>query len=231
MAIIKLDQEEQEMLKVLYDKFLKHSDQTVDFRWSNEYYLPENEKPSKARTNMVLENLARKGYIDLGKKEFYNTRVEIQKKLIDHFEKKEPTVVVSAIEINDIDYVGLARIQTLEVMGSGEFDLSKAIRLLEEINSSYKMGNYYATALLLRAFVDHIPPIFKQQTFDQVAANFIGGKSIKKRFENLNNNMRQVADIFNHYTISKKETLPTKQTVDFKSDFDFLLEQIIKSLN
>jgi hypothetical protein len=57
------------------------------------------------------------------------------------------------------------------------FDLTKVIRFCEELNDSYRRANYLSCALIIRALMNHVPPIFGVQTFAQVVAS--SGKSVK----------------------------------------------------
>lgn len=84
--------------------------------------------------------------------------------------------------------------------------------------------------MLCRAIIDHIPPIFNVNTFNEVANNY-GSKSFKRNMLNLNNSLRNIADSYLHQTIRKKETLPNKTQIDFKNDLDVLLAEIIRFLS
>jgi hypothetical protein len=72
-----------------------------------------------------------------------------------------------------IPYVDLGRIKELRAISSPNFDLTKLIRLCEEINTCYTNECYLATVMLVRALVDHVPPVFGFKTFIEVA-NLIG---------------------------------------------------------
>jgi len=41
---------------------------------------------------------------------------------------------------------------------SPDFDFRKLVRLSEEINKAYSEGCYFATAMLTRGLLDHVPP-------------------------------------------------------------------------
>ncbi|WP_459752929.1 hypothetical protein [Streptomyces sennicomposti] len=49
----------------------------------------------------------------------------------------------------------------------------KLIALCRELNDNYVAGNPYACAALIRAILDHIPPVFGHQDFKQVAAQHV----------------------------------------------------------
>jgi hypothetical protein len=128
-------------------------------------------------------------------------------------------------------YVNKKRITELRELKSPKFDLSKLIRMCEEINSNWRDENYFTVGLLLRAIINHVPPIFgTYTTFDQAVAGY-GNKSFKGAMEQLNKSLRSIADGYNHHLIGKKETLPNDQQVDYKSGLDVLLAEIIKVLH
>jgi hypothetical protein len=110
------------------------------------------------------------------------------------------------------------------------FDLSKLLKFLDELNFSYKAGNYLSSILLLRAIINHIPPIFGVNTFAQVVAQ--SGKSVKSILSRLEDDARPIADLHTHITIRRKESLPTKNQIEpYKSSLEILLQEIISKLD
>jgi len=129
---------------------------------------------------------------------------------------------------NDV-FVDEERIDTLRKLKSDSFDLTKLVRLCEEINSALQNSSYYSIAMLLRSVIDHIPPIFEKSNFTEVANNY-GSRSFKQSMKNLNNSLRKISDSHLHNHIRRKETNPTKIQIDFSSDLDVLLGEIITQL-
>jgi hypothetical protein len=127
-------------------------------------------------------------------------------------------------------YVDIQRKKQLQAIKSDKFDLSKVIRLCDELNECYSNECYFAAALLIRAIVDHVPPIFNCKTFAEVASSYPGSKSFKESMINLNNSLRKIADAHLHVQIRKSEILPTKNQVGFSPDLDVLLGEIIRIL-
>ena len=115
----------------------------------------------------------------------------------------------------------------MQALTSPDFDFKKLIRLCEEINTAYGEGCYFATAMLTRGLLDHVPPIFGKKNFDEVANNY-GGKSFKGTMHHLHNASRNVADGHLHQQIRKSETLPTAQRVNCGQQLDALLEEIVR---
>lgn len=128
-------------------------------------------------------------------------------------------------------YVHPDRVRELNALRSANFDLIKLIRLLEELNLSYRNGCYLATAMLLRAILDHVPPIFNKRTFAEVANNYPeGSRSFCASMLNLENSSRNIADQHLHCQIRRSENLPTARQVDFSPDMDSLLSEIARIL-
>lgn len=122
-----------------------------------------------------------------------------------------------------------SRITELLALASPDFDFTKLIRLCEEINTAYSEGCYFATAMLTRSLLDHVPPVFGSKTFSEVANNYASaGKSFKETMQHLENAARKVADAHLHMPIRKSETLPTPQQVNCGQQLDVLLSEIIR---
>jgi hypothetical protein len=109
-----------------------------------------------------------------------------------------------------------------------DFDLTRLIQLCQEINSNYETKNFISVAMLCRALIDHIPPIFNKPDFTQFANS--SSKSNKKTFLHLDNSLRNIADGHLHTQIRKKEILPSETQIDFKNDLDVLIAEIIRHL-
>lgn len=128
-------------------------------------------------------------------------------------------------------YVDHSRLTELKDVSSNDFDLSRLICLCEELNKVYSGGCYLSTAMLLRAVIDHIPPIFGLTSFNQVANNYsAGSKSFKDHANNLNGILRKISDSYLHTHIRNKESLPSKIQVDFSPSLDFLLSEVVRVL-
>ncbi|WP_189266666.1 hypothetical protein [Streptomyces fuscichromogenes] len=69
-------------------------------------------------------------------------------------------------------YVDESLIQELEAKHSTtKWSLNKLIQLLRELNSNYAMENPYSCHMLLRAILDHVPPVFGANNFEQLASS------------------------------------------------------------
>lgn len=121
-----------------------------------------------------------------------------------------------------------SRLDELRALKSSQFDFRKLIRLCEELNIAAREECHFATAALTRALLDHIPPLFGEKKFSEVANNYAGTKSFKEAMEHLDNGAKKVAHGHLHMQIRQSETLPTAQQVNFASGLDVLLSEIVR---
>ena len=132
-----------------------------------------------------------------------------------------------------LDFVNKSRIKELKSIKSDRFDLIRLIKLCDEINQNYHYGNYMTVAIIGRTIIDHIPPIFNCNTFDNVANNYGSvekNKSFKKTMLHLNISLRNIADKYLHQVVRCSETLPNETQVNFSQDLDVLLDEIVRIL-
>lgn len=126
------------------------------------------------------------------------------------------------------EYVDKTRINGLKSKKSG-FDFSRLIQMLTELDQAYSFANYISVILLVRAILDHVPPLFGYNTFSEVANNYSKGtRSFKESILHLENSSRKIADSYLHTRIRSKESVPTKTQINFSNDLDVLLAEIIR---
>jgi hypothetical protein len=134
-----------------------------------------------------------------------------------------------ALEEAEAILVAESRLVELRLIKSPDFDHQKLIRMTEEMNTVYAARCYYASAMLVRALLDHIPPIFGFRSFSEVANNYAGGgRSFKESMQHLDGASRKIADGHLHGVIRKKENLPTAHQVNCSQLLDLLLSEIIR---
>ncbi len=127
-------------------------------------------------------------------------------------------------------YVDKSRIQELKAISTTQFDLSKLIRILEEMNLCHKEQCHISLIMLTRALLDHVPPIFSCKTFSEVSNNYAGTKSFKESMFHLENSSRKIADQHLHSQIRQREALPNETQVNFSNDIDVLLSEVVRIL-
>jgi hypothetical protein len=155
--------------------------------------------------------------------EVYDLSTDVQV-LIDHL--REIAEHPIEFQSTSVSFVHPQIIEQLRLVESFKFDMSKVIRFCEEINSSFNASNYLASALLLRAFINYMPPIFGHTTFSQVVSQV--SRSRKELFKPLDDVARNVADLHTHDLIRPKEVLPTKNQLEpFRANLEFLLQEVL----
>lgn len=161
---------------------------------------------------------------------FYLKRTEKTEPLLEELEAKDGNAVPKAPPPPGVlTIIGEGRLTELRAIASSNYDFKKLIRLCEEMDSCYSAGNYLATAMLTRALLDHVPPLFGKTSFAEVANNYGGGgKSFKDAMQHLENASRKVADGHLHVHIRNSETLPTPQQVHCAQQLDLLLAEIVR---
>lgn len=130
--------------------------------------------------------------------------------------------------LNATPYVLESRIEEISHLKSSRFDYSKLIKLLRELNFAQLNGCHFSIAFLVRAVIDHIPPLFGAPTFAQIAGNYSGTKSFKKSMDHLENSLRNISNGLIHGQIRSSEDSPTEIQVEFRQQLDQLLGEIIR---
>lgn len=128
-------------------------------------------------------------------------------------------------------FIDPARVSELEALPRKTYDITKLIQLVVELNRAYSAHSYYSCLFLIRAIVDHVPPIFDQQSFAAVANNYAGGgRSFRESMQHLQNSCRKIADGLLHTQIRRTESVPTARQVEFRADVDALLGEVARVL-
>jgi len=125
-------------------------------------------------------------------------------------------------------YVDPVRILQLQSLRSTQWDFQRLIRLLQELNVAHANESHMTTAMLVRAVVDHVPPILGTKNFAEVASNYSAPRSFTEQMKLLDNSLRKIADMHLHQTIRKNEVLPLATQVDFRGALDVLLSEIVR---
>jgi hypothetical protein len=137
--------------------------------------------------------------------------------------------VIEKSEKQYVEFVDINRIQELINISTNKFDLTKLIQFCVELNRAYNKQSYLTIPLLLRAIIDHVPPIFEKENFGAVCGGY-GNQSFQKSMNHLDKTLRNIADSTIHGQIRNKEILPNKTQINFKADLDVLLAEICRVL-
>ena len=174
-----------------------------------------------------------KGDLINGGRQYVGGTPAVREQALDWVRMKEGQALLPAKKHSGASgsssFIADSRIDELRKVSSADFDFQKLIRLCEELNSSYDNGNLYATAMLTRGVLDHVPPVFGHTTFAQVANNYgAGGRSFKATMQHLEGVARKISDGHLHMPIRKSETLPSPQQVYCGPQLDVLLSEIVR---
>ena len=144
--------------------------------------------------------------------------------------RRKPTQALAKSKANDPTYVSPSRLAEIRGLKLAAWDVSRLVRLLEELNAAYANRSHMSVAMLVRAVTDHLPPVFDCKTFAEVANNYAGAKSFRGSMLHLHGSMKNIADAHLHVQIRKSETLPNEAQVDFRADLDALLAEVVRLL-
>jgi hypothetical protein len=106
------------------------------------------------------------------------------------------------------------------------FNYKKLICLLNELNSNYELKNVYSSLALIRAVLDHIPPILGCSSFEEVVNNYHWTRVDKKYMEALS---KDASDDALHRQISKKEDLLDMLNIQNSIAINVLLQECLES--
>lgn len=90
--------------------------------------------------------------------------------------------------------------------GTDQFDRSKLLRLIDELNDNYSRANGYAVHALLRALLDHIPPLLGYASFHAAVNNYRWNRTDQAHMRKLLDFRLQADDVL-HRQISNKADL------------------------
>jgi len=126
-------------------------------------------------------------------------------------------------------YVDASRLAELKSIRDTKWDLARLIRLCEELNAASENEAFISISLLVRAIVDHIPPIFGCSSFTEVANNATA-QSLRGNLQHLDRSLRHIANGLLHSQVRSTESLPSATQVNFRTDLDVLLSEIVRLL-
>ncbi len=106
------------------------------------------------------------------------------------------------------------------------FNYQKLIILLEAINRNYKEEDAHTCSILLRAVLDHIPPLLGKFSFEEVAKNYSWGESKKKYMLKLLE-YKNVGDDVLHSQISEKTDFVTLHDLPSAIFINTLLDECL----
>jgi hypothetical protein len=158
----------------------------------------------------------------------YDLRTELFV-IIDHLRQaiQNPTYIDDVA--NNAAFLNTDVLIKRKAIKGARLDTTKLVKMCEELNDAYGRGNYISSVLLLRAIINHVPPVFGASTFSEAVAH--QGRSVKAILTRLNEDARPIADLHTHFLMRATEQLPTKNQIEpYKAGFEVLIQEVIVSL-
>jgi hypothetical protein len=143
--------------------------------------------------------------------------------------RKQSTHAAANLATARTPYIASTRLDELRGINSGTWDLRRLIVMCEEINEVWAKDCVLATAMLVRAITDHVPPIFGQTNFIAYASS-VATTSQRASMNHLSRSLRDIANGALHIQIRQKEVVPALTQVDFRQDLDVLLGEVVREL-
>lgn len=127
-------------------------------------------------------------------------------------------------------YVDESLIKELEdEQGTTQWDLGKLIQLIRELNSNFAVENPYASLALLRAILDHVPPVLGMPDFKQAASNYKWGQT-DGGYARMLRDARALGDDALHRQIGRKPDLLSMDDVPSRRWLVKILRHVIDAL-
>ncbi len=105
-----------------------------------------------------------------------------------------------------------------------QFDCTKLLKLISELNDNYSHGSAYTAHVLLRAILDHIPPTFGCADFTAVVNNYRWSRTDKAYMRKLLDFKLQADDVL-HRQISHKPDLLSLDDMPARAWVNRLLQE------
>ncbi|WP_328911659.1 MULTISPECIES: hypothetical protein [unclassified Streptomyces] len=137
----------------------------------------------------------------------------------------------AAPETSGSVYVKEALIEELvELDGAGRFFTDKLVRQCRELNFNYQHEQPFSCHALLRAIIDHVPPVFGVAGFAQVASNVTGRTKTDKDYLKKLQDFRTQGDDVLHRQIGPQRSRIDMHDVPAPAALNALLEGLLKHL-
>lgn len=108
------------------------------------------------------------------------------------------------------------------------FDYKKLVRLLEELNSNFAAGHLYSSSMLVRAVLDHVPPLLGCGSFEEVVSSYVWPSKAEKDFMESLRDYKLDANWVLHKQISGDQDLLEIDDLPQKVRINRLLQECLK---
>lgn len=127
-------------------------------------------------------------------------------------------------------YVSATMIEALQAAATqSRWNCDKLLQLIDELNDNHASGNAYSAHAMLRAILDHIPPVFGYDDFKQVANNYSWSRTDSKYMKKLLDFKLQGDDVL-HRQISTSADLLSIEDMPPRAWINKLLQECADKL-
>ncbi|MEV6667922.1 hypothetical protein [Streptomyces nigra] len=138
--------------------------------------------------------------------------------------------VISPV-IDPPQYVNEDLIKELEAkQGQTRLSPDKLLQLMRELNACFRDGHAYACHALVRAIIDHVPPILGQKSFQTTASNYAWPTEADRKYAKKLLEFKNQADDVMHRQIRTSRGVITMHDVPMPSYINALLRVCIDQL-
>jgi hypothetical protein len=113
---------------------------------------------------------------------------------------------------------------SVQALSDSRFDHTKLLKLMAELDDNVARGNAYAAHALLRAILDHIPPMLGCTSFTAVANNYPWTRTDKGYVHRLLDFRIQAGDVL-HRQISRRSDLLSLEDMPPRACLNRLLQE------
>jgi hypothetical protein len=146
----------------------------------------------------------------------------------------QPVVDVAPSQQASTAYVLSETINRLRELQTGliaeRYRPDKLIQLLEELDGCFRLKYAFASHALLRAVMDHVPPVFGCKSFDQVASNLSCSATDKKYLRVLLTFKNQADDVM-HRMIGRRPNVLSLDDMPPRAAVNALIGMVVDVLD
>ena len=144
-------------------------------------------------------------------------------------------IIIDTLGDESASYVGSSLINDLKTAGeSSSLDVGKLVALCDELNLNLQRKNTYSVLFCIRAIIDHIPPAFNVEDFDEVVQAIKRDGSLsrtdKQYMQNLARDKNISHDALHRQISTDMDLVNFDQSIPNPITVQILLREAIKRL-
>lgn len=141
-----------------------------------------------------------------------------------HGNKKAVSETAEPASEQHSPYINLEIIEGFESK-EGPFNYRKLVKLLRQLNDNYERGNEHGCSQLIKAVLNHIPPLLGVKTFQELANNYQWSSTSHKEYaKHLNQWLAEAHDV-THTVISDRDDVFIRDDLPHRIYINTILEE------